>query len=632
MARPNEIKNIDKLLNEIVGGTAGVIGEAFYRSLVQQLAETLDVRYAFVAVFVGGGRDRVRALSFWSPTGFIEGVEYDIAGTPCEQVLQGETRLYSEKVSELFPLDKPLKDMHVVSYLAMPLFDSYQEVMGHLAIFDDKALYAKPADMSVFKIFGSRVVAELERQKFERALRSSEARLSTILKSTRDAIVVIDQQRVVKLFNPAAEKVFGHSADQTIGHLMDGLLTVPFREILERYLEGQSEKELSQSSLWATDGLSALRQDGTEFPVEMTVSPSDIEGGRHHVFILRDINERQRAEEELHALRQQTDGLLEEIKRGQNFENIIGHSANVAKVFANIDRVSKTDTTVLLMGETGVGKELFACAIHQTSHRNNSVLIKVNCAALPAELIESELFGHEKGAFTNAVSQRVGRFELANGGTLFLDEVGELTLQAQVKLLRVLQEQEFERVGGTKTIKVDVRLIAATNRDLGKMVEEGSFRADLFYRLNVFPLRIPPLRERVEDIPELSRHFLKTFSRKVGRSVTDISKNSLDRLMHYHWPGNVRELQNIIERATILSDGPIIEVADGLLTSTASTSSQSSKQKMVDVERDHITKVLEETSWAIEGKGGAASILGLAPSTLRSRMTKFGISRNPRKT
>jgi PAS domain S-box-containing protein len=627
VAGPAEVKNIDKLLNEIVSGTASVIGEAFYRSLVQQLAKILDVRYAFVAVFVGGGRDRVRALSFWSPTGFLDGVEYDIVGTPCEQVLLGEMRLYSEGVAEIFPQDKALKNMQVVSYLAMPLFNSQQEVMGHLAVLDDKPLYTEQADMSVFQIFGSRVVAELERQKIERALRSSEARLSTILDSTRDAIIVIDHQRVIKLFNKAAEKNFRHSADQAIGDSVDKLLAKPFRKLLENYLEGQDGNEPDQISLWAKEGLTALRQDGTEFPVEMTVSPSEIEGERHYAFILRDINERQRAEEELSALRRHTDYLLEEIKGGQNFENIIGHSTNITKIFSNIDRVSNTDTTVLLMGETGVGKELFARALHERSLRKDKVLVKVNCAVLPAELIESELFGHQKGAFTGAIAQRVGRFELANGGTLFLDEVGELTPQAQVKLLRVLQEQEFERVGGTETIKVDVRLIAATNRDLGKMVEEGTFRADLFYRLNVFPLRIPPLRERTDDIPELTSHFLKMFSRKVGRNITDLSADSLDRLMHYHWPGNVRELQNIIERATILSDGPIVEVADALLVSHSAIQSQGSRKNLVDVEREHITKVLEETSWAIEGKAGAAAILGLAPSTLRSRMTKFGIAR-----
>jgi PAS domain S-box-containing protein len=432
---------------------------------------------------------------------------------------------------------------------------------------------------------------------------------------------------VIKLFNKAAEKNFRYSADQAIGESVDKLLAKPFRKLVENYLEGQDGNEPDQISLWANDGLTALRQDGTEFPVEMTVSPSEIEGERHYAFILRDINERQRAEEELSALRRHTDYLLEEIKGGQNFENIIGHSTNITKIFSNIDRVSNTDTTVLLMGETGVGKELFARALHERSLRKDKVLIKVNCAVLPAELIESELFGHQKGAFTGAIAQRVGRFELANGGTLFLDEVGELTPQAQVKLLRVLQEQEFERVGGTETIKVDVRLIAATNRDLGKMVEEGTFRADLFYRLNVFPLRIPPLRERTDDIPELTSHFLKMFSRKVGRNITDLSADSLDRLMHYHWPGNVRELQNIIERATILSDGPIVEVADALLVSHSAIQSQGSRKNLVDVEREHITKVLEETSWAIEGKAGAAAILGLAPSTLRSRMTKFGIAR-----
>lgn len=627
MARPAEIKNVDKLLNEIVGGTASVIGEAFYRSLVQQLAKTLDVQYAFVAVFVGGRRDRVRALSFWSPTGFVEGVEYDISGTPCEQVLQGETRLYSERVAELFPRDKPLIDMKVVSYLAMPLFDSDQEVMGHMAVFDDKALYAEQADMSVFKIFGSRVVAELERQKIERALQYSEARLSTILDSTHDAIVVIDHHRVIKLFNKAAEKAFGFSSNQAIEHSIENLLTEPFRKLLGNFLETKLGHESAQSSLWAPEGLTALRQDGTEFPVELTVSPSKIEGEPHFAFILRDINERQQAEEDLRALKLQTDYLLEEIKRGQNFEHIIGKSSNLAKIFANIERVSSTDTTVLLIGETGVGKELFASAIHEGSPRKKTVMIKVNCAALPAELIESELFGHQKGAFTGASAQRIGRFELANKGTLFLDEVGELTPQAQVKLLRVLQEQEFERVGGTETIKVDVRLIAATNRDLGKMVEEGTFRADLFYRLNVFPLRIPPLRERLEDIPEMSQHFLKIFSRKVGRPVTEVSPSSLPRLMRYHWPGNVRELQNIIERATILSDGPIVEIEDHLLPSSPSYPSPDGPTNLEDVERAHITKVLEETSWTIEGKGGAAALLGVVPSTLRSRMAKLGITR-----
>ena len=627
MAGPADVKNIDKLLNEIVGGTASVIGEAFFRSLVQQLAKTLDVRYAFVAVFVGSGRDRVRALSFWSPTGFLEGVEYDIAGTPCEQVLQGETRLYSERVAELFPQDQALMTMQVVSYLAMPLFDSQREVMGHLAVLDHKPLYTEQADMSVFKIFGSRVVAELERQKVERALRCSEARLSTILDSTRDAIIVIDHQHVMKLFNKAAEKTFGYSTNQAIGHSLDALLSNPFRTLIEDYLDGQDGKQFDQGALWATDGLTALRQDGTEFPVEMTVSPFAIQGERHYAFVLRDINERKQAEEELKALRRQTDYLLEELIGGQHFENIIGQSAKMKKMFANIDRVSHTNTTALLIGETGVGKELFARAIHQRSARKDNVLIKVNCAVLPAELIESELFGHQKGAFTGAIANRVGRFELANGGTLFLDEVGELTPQAQVKLLRVLQEQEFERVGGTETIKVDVRLIAATNRDLGKMVQEGTFRADLFYRLNVFPLRIPPLRERIDDIPELTRHFLKMSSRKVGRNITDVSSDSLDRLMHYHWPGNVRELQNIIERATILSDGPIVEVADALLGSHSAIQSQGSRKNLGDVEREHIIKVLEETSWAIEGKAGAAGILGLAPSTLRSRMTKFGITR-----
>ncbi len=627
MARPAEVKNIDGLLSEIVGGTAGAIGDAFFRSLVQQLSKTLGVSYAFVAVFVGRGRSRVRALSFWSPTGFLEGWEYDIAGTPCEQVLKGEIQLYSEHVAELFPKDSALQTMQVVSYLAMPLFDSQRHVMGHLAVLDQQPLYTEQVDLSVFKIFGSRVVAELERQKIERALRASEARLSTILDSTRDAIIVIDHHRVITLFNKSAEKIFGQLAKQAVGQIIDELLAPSSRKLIEKYLEGKERKGSDQPALWATEGLTALYQDGGEFPIEMTVSPFEIQGERYYAFVLRGLNERKQAEEELRTLRQQADYLIEELRGDHHFDHIIGHSAKMKKLFSNIDRVAHTDTTALLIGETGVGKELFARAIHERSTRKDNMLVKVNCAALPTELIESELFGHQKGAFTGAVVQRVGRFELANDGTLFLDEVGELTSQAQVKLLRVLQEQEFERVGGTETIKVDVRVIAATNRDLEKMVEAGTFRADLFYRLNVFPLRIPPLRERTEDIPELLSHFLIMSSRKVGRHITDVSSDSLNRLMNYHWPGNIRELQNIIERATILSDGPIVEVAGILLGSHSSKQSQGRSKNLADVEKEHITRVLEDTSWAIEGKNGAAAILGLAPSTLRSRMTKFGIAR-----
>lgn len=270
-------------------------------------------------------------------------------------------------------------------------------------------------------------------------------------------------------------------------------------------------------------------------------------------------------------------------------------------------------------------RQWIARATHNLSSRKDRLLVKINCATLPSELIESELFGHEKGAFTGAVAERKGRFELADGGTLFLDEVGELTLQAQAKLLRVLQEQEFERVGGTKVLKVDVRVIAATNRDLGKMVEAGTFRSDLFYRLNVFPIEVPPLRERKSDIPLLVNYFLGGSVRKLGKPLERVSSKAMGRLMSYAWPGNIRELQNVIERAAILASSPIVEIEDVLGMRLASGRPAPSSDALEDVERAHIVRVLEATDWIIEGERGAAATLDLHPSTLRSRMHKLGI-------
>jgi transcriptional regulator with GAF, ATPase, and Fis domain len=289
-----------------------------------------------------------------------------------------------------------------------------------------------------------------------------------------------------------------------------------------------------------------------------------------------------------------------------------------------------TDATVLIQGESGTGKELIARAIHFASKRKNQPLIKVNCAALPAGLVESELFGHEKGAFTGALNKRIGRFELAQGGTLFLDEVGEIPLDIQVKLLRVLQEREFERVGSQTTIKMDVRVIAATNRDLLQEVAEKNFREDLFYRLNVFPLFTPPLRERLEDIPMLTNFLIGKFGPNIGKKITGVSNNSMLRLQKYRWPGNIRELENLIERAIILSDGPILEIDDQLLPNVIAgeeKTTQVGDASLNTVAKEHILNILQQTHWIVEGPKGAASMLNLKPSTLRYRMQKLGINK-----
>jgi formate hydrogenlyase transcriptional activator len=320
--------------------------------------------------------------------------------------------------------------------------------------------------------------------------------------------------------------------------------------------------------------------------------------------------------------------LRDEIKETGGFGEIVTQSPAFTPILRKVEQVAPTPTTVLILGESGTGKELLARAIHQRSPRKNQPMIKVNCAALPPNLFESELFGHEKGSFTGAVNQKIGRFELANKGTIFLDEIGEMPLDLQVKLLRVLQEGEFERVGGTKTINVQVRVIAATNRDLETEVQAGNFRADLYYRLNVFPIRSLPLRDRKDDIPVLVRHFCDKHGPAMNRRIEQIPTSVINTLMAYNWPGNVRELENIVERALIGSPGRQLELGDspGLDRNSALARSVSPRT-LEECEREHIISVLEQTKWKVSGENGAARILDIIPTTLESKMKKLGIVR-----
>ena len=337
--------------------------------------------------------------------------------------------------------------------------------------------------------------------------------------------------------------------------------------------------------------------------------------------------------------------LQEEIRTDHNFEVITGNSAALLAVLHKVEQVAPTDSTVLIQGETGTGKELIARAIHDRSDRKSRPLVKVNCSAISAGLVESELFGHVKGAFTGALERHVGRFELADGGTIFLDEIGELPLATQVKLLRVLQEREFEPVGSNKPVRVDVRVIAATNRNLQESIQAGTFRSDLFYRLNVFPIEVPPLRERRSDIPQLAMFFLARFAKKFGKNIRSIPRATLDRLTNYSWPGNVRELQNVIERAAILSHSSVLELEPDLIPELLPADSSSLRDNpaetvetasvvaaapttLEDMERAHIIAVLNQTSGVVEGPRGAAKILGLHPNTLRHRIRKLGLKRN----
>ncbi len=319
-------------------------------------------------------------------------------------------------------------------------------------------------------------------------------------------------------------------------------------------------------------------------------------------------------------------GPIDRERNQRRFEQIIGKSSVLESVFGEVERVAPTDSTVLIQGETGTGKELIARAIHNISPRCGRPFVKLNCAAIPFDLLESELFGHERGAFTGAIAQKIGRFEAADKGTLFLDEVGDIPIPLQPKLLRVLQEQEFERLGSARTHQVDVRLLAATHRNLAEMVKRGEFRSDLYYRMNVFPITLPPLRARSEDIPDLVQHFVEIYSRRMGKQIERVPPETMSAFASYEWPGNIRELQNFIERSVILSDGTVLRPP--LAELKHSFGAESSRAiTLQDAERDHILKTLEQTRWVVAGPNGAASRLGMKRSTLYFRMQKLGISR-----
>ena len=321
-----------------------------------------------------------------------------------------------------------------------------------------------------------------------------------------------------------------------------------------------------------------------------------------------------------------TESLLRFDKVSLRFDEIVGRSPSLRHLLQQVEVVAPTDSTVLIYGETGSGKELIARAIHDLSARGHNAFVKLNCAAIPTGLLESELFGHEKGAFTGAVAQRIGRFEVADRGTIFLDEIGEVPLELQPKLLRVLQEREFERLGSSRTIRTDARLVAATNRDLAEMVKEQKFRSDLFYRLNVFPLRVPPLRERQDDIPLLVRHFVQQYARRMNKTIDTIPSEAMNALVKYHWPGNIRELQNLIERAVILSPGPALNVpTSGLQRHPEPSAEPKQIDTLEEAERRHIMDALYATNWVVGGPRGAAKLLGMKRTTLQWRMDKLGI-------
>jgi len=624
-------------LLSIAEGTAAEIGEGFFRALVENLSKAMGTMGAWVAVYDEPTRT-LRALSMKMRDQWLDNYSYPIEGTPCQAVVEEQRMLHiPDRLIDLFEADLA-KQYGSVSYLGVPLFDVDGRIIGHLAVLDDKPMPEEPRGIAIFRIFASRAAAELRRLERDRALREREAQLSRLIESAMDAIVNLDDQLAIALMNPAAERAFGCERGAVIGRNFSELLAPDSRASLVDCTAELLGREQQSASLWIPGGLRVATERGRSFHAEATLSQYSADQRHWFTLILRDVEERLAAERRIESLLSETESLREELRALGVFAPILGSSRVLLAALREVESVAATDTTVLLLGETGTGKELFARALHASSPRAQKPLIKVNCGAMPANLIESELFGHEKGAFTGATSRREGRFALAHGGTLFLDEIGELPLELQPKLLRVLRESEFEPVGSSRTVKVDVRVVAATNRQLATRVREGAFREDLYYRLNVFPIRIPALRERGNDIAELARAFVDRLSRRFGRRLAPLSESTLARLAAYSWPGNVRELANVLERGVILSQGGAFDIDRALLDTVPRDSSPRppaaatparilSVLELEDLERANLLRALEAAGWKVAGGRGAAALLGMNPSTLNSRMRALGITR-----
>ena len=797
-----ELKRAEEVLRIVTQETAAATSEDFFQLLVKHLARTFQAKCSFVTECTDASKTRVRTLAFWVNNNFGENVAYPLRGTPCEQVVAGETCVFPERIQSLFPQDKDLVTLEAEGYVGMPLRNSSGNILGHVAVLNDKPLRPVPYQMGVLKILAARAGAELERDRAQRDLEriSLEQRVLLDINQAinrhlnRDELfgalahalkqIVPTERFGIELPIEGGTKLQGHilsniaqglaptqptvlpgsgtachyvikSQERYIaasvadfrdqfpvtyqvmsGAGQESLLTLPLvsggksvaalffmtsdksaydhlqHEFLDRVANAVAvaldnclaHERLRQEGLaalaaseeqyrdlfeeapiaYVNEGLDSkfLKANRTAMQT-LGITPDQVEGTYGRSFIpdtpdaqrrlkeafdsigrgtdtsgvvleLRrkdngkplwikwwsrpdpsgtytrtmfvDITEQVLMEQEKARLEAQAVYLEEEIKGTHNFEELIGSSTSLKKVLKNVERVAPTDSTVLVTGETGTGKELIARAIHNLSPRKHKPLVKVNCAAIPAGLIESELFGHEKGAFTGALTKKMGRFEVADKGTIFLDEIGELPLDLQSKLLRVLQEGEFERVGGTQTFKVNVRVIAATNRNLEQLSKSGQYRPDLYYRLNVFPIQLPALREREGDIPLLVQYFVRKFAVNLGRKIEKIPERMMVALRRYQWPGNIRELEHVIERAVIVSEGPELEPIDWLSQSD-NKGGLTKPMTLEEMERQHIRDILEQTSWRVSGEKGAAKILGLNPTTLEARMKKLGVTR-----
>jgi len=626
----------DSVIRAIFEGTSSATGADFFAALVKNLSTILETSGAWITEYNEETRF-LHAKSFWYNDRWVKDFGYKIDGTPCQDVIEKSQFVHiKENVSKLFP-DSPNLGIKVASYMGAPLLNINGKTLGLLGVIDDKPMPEKPNNEAIFHIFAARAAAELQRLNAEREIEDKEKKLRRLVNSAMDGIIELDSNFVIRMMNPAAEKLFHCELSNAVGNNFLNLLSEQGKNIFRNSIDELQKLPEGEKFIWITDSLNIRCKKGMEFPSEATISRYEVNSEFFYTVILRNINDKLLAEKKIHNLELEAEYLKEEIKLLNDFEEIIGQSRPVMNLLNEINLVARTDSTVLISGETGTGKELVARAIHSASKRKNKQLIKVNCSAIPAALIESEFFGHVPGAFTGATKPRIGRFQIADGGTIFLDEIGDLQLDLQSKLLRVLQEGEFEPVGSSETKKVNVRVIAATNRNLKEEVKAGKFRQDLFYRLNVYPITVPPLRERGNDIIKLANEFILRCSRKLGKTPPRLTHESINKLMSFNWPGNIRELQNVIERTVIISRNGKINLdkilPDDFELSTDEIKKEELKEKifshedLLKLEKENIIRALNSANWKISGKNGAAKLLGLPPTTLNSRLKALGIKK-----
>jgi PAS domain S-box-containing protein len=637
MSPPHDL-NEDALLRHLIQGTASKTGRSFFCSLVKHLSHALGTHGAWVSE-LNAESNRLRALAFWLGQGYVDGYEYDLSGTPCENTIHEKTYLHiPQNVIELFPDDPDLAKLGAVSYIGFPLLDPHNKVLGNLAVIDTRPLPDSFRNLALFKIFAARATAELLRLRAEAEVRERQEKIDGLFRGAMDAIIELEENFNILLLNPAAERLLGATSADIAGRPFAAYLSAEEMLKVRQVVRRLARNHLAQSSVWLSGGLT-IRAGGRSIPAEATLTLFKIGDQNYYALIVRDINERYESQKKIESLREETDYLRDQIQALYDWGQIVGNSEVFRKTLQLVTEVAPTDATVLISGETGTGKELIARAIHAASLRKDRPFIVVNCAAIPETLIESEFFGHAKGAFTGATQRREGRFALADGGTIFLDEIGELNKDVQAKLLRVIQEGEFSLVGSSAVRRVDARVIAATNRDLSKAVQEGQFRTDLFFRLSVFPIALPPLRERGDDIAQLAEHLTRKLSARMGRTIEPLTPDLLERLKSYDWPGNIRELQNIIERGIITARHGCLNLDPALPPKSFNTAfipeaaaagayrPLKTAEEIQQMERENLLLAMQTASWRISGRQGAAHLLGIPPSTLQSKLKAHGIQR-----